>query len=1719
MENMESENPKTSKQKRSLLAKTGRVVAWIFASLIFVVLLVLILIQVPAVQNFARKKVVSYLENKLHTKVEIGKLDIKFPTALSLQNIYIEDQSKDTLLYGGELKVNISMLKLLKSDVDIQEISLNNIIAKVKRTPPDSVFNFQFITDAFMGEQSKENTTPDSSTMQMSIARILVNNTRIIYYDPYTGNDMDLTFGHLDTKITTFDPGHLLFNIPTITLKGLKGHFYQEKPLKQTIEKTVAEASAEPGNYLQFLNREMLISNVDVAYNSEPLHLKSSYIIGDLALHPKTIDLKNSIITLNDASLNNSSINVETDSKALKDEPKDSVLTVAPTPPFKIISADLTINNSKLKFDDVSAPRVPKGIDYVHLNMQDISLKATGLEYSVDTTIVSIQSASLKEQSGIILNNLTADFSMNPTGVSLQNLLIETPGSEIKRSAVISYPSLEALQKDPGVLALDIDLEESKIAMKDLLAFVPALNAQASAISPNATLYVDAKITGRVNNLNFEKLNLRGLTSTNINATGVVRGLPDPNKLYADLNIQKFQSSAKDISSFIPPNTLPPNITIPATFTASGRIKGGMNNLYTDVVVNTSLGGAKIKGTLINITDKNKAKYDLVANVRSLDLGKIMGNPQLGLLTTDLSIKGNGFNPETANATFNGVIANVTLNKYNYRNIKLDGNIADKNYKVNASIHDPNLDAVIAANGEFLQKYPSVHLKATIDSIKTLPLNLTPQPVIYHGQIEGDFTNIDPDNLAGNLLVTHSILVNDGKRITIDSLEVIADNSQENHSLSLKSDFLSAAIKGQYKLTQLADVFQQAIDPYFSLTEKKNVAKVDPYNFTISAGALDNEGLRAFLPAIEKMKPVNLSAHFSSDTGWNAYITAPSIVYGSMLIDDLTFSAATKNGVLSFNTSLKQLKSGSSVAVYATTLDGTLQNNNLEFTLNIKDAKSVNKYTVSGLLSQPSLNNYTFSLKPDSLLLNYNKWSAANNNSIQYMNNDITATNFNLSQGSQQLSINSVGSGTNKPLRIDFTNFNIATLTGFIQNDSLLVGGLLNGNAVIKNIQVQPNFTTDLTVENLSIYKDTLGNLTAKVNNNVANNFNADVSLKGYGNEVNITGDYFLKPQNQSSYDFNVDIVSVQMKMLEGFTKGGIKNARGNLYGKIALNGSLQEPNIDGRINFNNTAFTASALNNVFKVDKEAIAIVNNEGIKLSTFTIRDTADNAIVIDGMLNTTNFYDYVFDLTIKADNFQAINSTKKDNKLFYGKMVFSTNLSIKGTPTQPVVDGNLTINDKTDFSVVLPQAEPGVVQREGIVQFVDYSALPEDSLFMLPYDSLNVSPLIGYDVSINLNVNRNATFNLIVDEGNGDFLRLKGDGQLTAGIDPSGKVTLVGSYEINEGSYDLSFNFIKRKFIIQKGSRMVWTGEPTTAQIDVTAIYIANTAPLDLVIGQTEGDPNTFKQKLPFEVNLGITGELMQPQITFDIKLPSDKNYNVGNNVTNTVQTKLTQLRQEPGEMNKQVFALLLLNRFVSENPFDNSSGGSLDANTFARQSVSRLLTEQLNQLTEGLIEGVDINFDLATTEDYTTGSKQNRTDFNVGLSKRLLNDRLTVTVGSDFELEGPRPTNSQQNNIAGNIAIDYKLSKDGKYMLRAYRKNDYTGAIEGYVIETGVGFIITVDFNKFRQIFLSKAQRKKKREIRKQNKEDKKQQDLQDQKEQQADDTKQQTGTILFENKN
>ena len=221
--------------------------------------------------------------------------------------------------------------------------------------------------------------------------------------------------------------------------------------------------------------------------------------------------------------------------------------------------------------------------------------------------------------------------------------------------------------------------------------------------------------------------------------------------------------------------------------------------------------------------------------------------------------------------------------------------------------------------------------------------------------------------------------------------------------------------------------------------------------------------------------------------------------------------------------------------------------------------------------------------------------------------------------------------------------------------------------------------------------------------------------------------------------------------------------------------------------------------------------------------------------------------------------------------------------------------------------------------------------------------------------------------------------------------------------------------------------------------------------------------------------------MKPVITFDITT-SKENNSVSAEVIDNTTAKLDQLRREQSEMNKQVFALLLLNRFIGEDPFKSNAGVS--GSTLVKQSVSRILSEQLNNLASDLIGGVELNFDLQSSEDYSSGQRNERTDLNIGVSKRLLNDRLKVTVGSNFGVEGDSRQNEQMSNIAGDVTIDYDLSRDGRYKLRAYRKNQYQVALQGQIVETGVGFIMTIDYNKFKEIFQRSKENKRRKKMEK-----------------------------------
>src|SRR5690606_1998631 len=262
-------------------------------------------------------------------------------------------------------------------------------------------------------------------------------------------------------------------------------------------------------------------------------------------------------------------------------------------------------------------------------------------------------------------------------------------------------------------------------------------------------------------------------------------------------------------------------------------------------------------------------------------------------------------------------------------------------------------------------------------------------------------------------------------------------------------------------------------------------------------------------------------------------------------------------------------------------------------------------------------------------------------------------------------------------------------------------------------------------------------------------------------------------------------------------------------------------------------------------------------------------------------------------LSADNFQVLNATNKDNELFYGTLFLDSDLRIAGTMVSPKVSGSLQVNDNTRMTIVVPDSNPGVTEREGIVEFVNKKDELANAMFA-GKDTMDVATVTGMDISVNIGVDPDAEFRVIIDPGTGDALFIKGTAQLNAGIDPGGNISLAGTYKVEEGSYELSFNMLKRKFDFKKGSTITWNGEMMSADLNITAAYDVDAAPIDLLENQLGGrNSNYYKQKIPFEVNLILTGEMLKPTISFDINLQGE-NIGVSQDVTSLVNTRLSQV---------------------------------------------------------------------------------------------------------------------------------------------------------------------------------------------------------------------------------
>ncbi|MDN3654421.1 translocation/assembly module TamB domain-containing protein [Ferruginibacter paludis] len=1740
---------------KAILKKTGKIFLYLLCTIFFLVIAVFIYINTSSGKALIRNKLQSFLQQKLKTRVSIQAVDFSLPKWVELKGIYLEDERKDTLLYGEQISVDINMLHLVTGKIDIGKVAVKNMYANIFRPENDTTFNYQFVMNAFAGATKDTTIIADTAALKINFKKLILDDIRLKFTDNYGGNIFTAGIKNAVANLNQFQPDRMRFGVDDFIASGIVVNMVTIKEIPATATDTTAvDLFLNAGN--------IRLADIKVAYQNKVNGMYYANNIQHLEVTKANLNLAAENASLGDVVLDSSSIKFTAPKLAVH----SVAFSAASNSNWKLAINQLSLKNDIAVYDDNNKAPQP-GFDYSHIGLNKINISTGKIFYSNDTILADIRQLAFADKSGFIIDTTHAKIRYSNQGVELKELFVKTPQSVIQNQLVVKYDDVKKITLTPQNSHVDVRLKNTRIAINDIYMVAPFVKKYIPEQKfRNAFISISAAINGTLKELNIPVFQLSGLDGTTINAKAVLYNVTDSNSLAYDItifnsslpksDIIKFlpanstielmnklpatfslgthlkgnmKSSTADIDinstdfnlqgkgtvknidkpaslrydvvitnsrvkrsfieALVPPGTIPPTVILPQLMILTGTAKGDMNNVQPNLTLRGSYGVAKVNGYVHHFKDPQKASYDLSFATQDFEVGKLIKQDSIiGALTFNGYAKGTGLDYKTMMAVVKATVKKVRLKKYDYNNILFNANLKNGDVVSDGSIDDPNIKLNYDATANVSGQYPSVQANLRLDTIQLKALNLYPDTLnaSFNAFVKAD--NLNPDSMDVYTSIDSSHLTIKGKRYALDSIVAKATASNGKNNISLVSPMADIVANGKFAYDKIGPSLLQYIDKYYHVTDTV-IRNVQPQQINFSGTIKKSPVVEGLVDGFTYENIVFKGSYASDaqDSALQLHATVPSLVYKTNSVSNGTIDITSLNKDISGAINFDTLHFGSN-SFYKTAVIAAVAGDSLSITASTRDVKNNNRFVIGADIAQQN-KGYTFSLK-DTLMLNYKKWLVAPNNKITYSPDGILVNNFLVSYDSSKIAAASRENVLNSPIDVTISNFKIRDITSMMNSDTLLASGVINGKFSVAEFNKKlPAFTGNINADSLQFMQQPVGNIHLITEKSSENVISAAMDLTGNGNEVNVKGDYYLNDDTKQ-FDITMQIGNLNMTTLQAFSQGNLVNSSGRISGNIAINGKFAEPQWHGAVSFDTARFSIAKLGTTYTIDKQKISF-DYPTISLDNFTVKDSANHTLVLDGEVTARSISEYNLNLAVNSTNFTLVNVAKAFSNEVYGFAAVDADISVTGNSTSPNIEGNISLNDKSDVTLVLPESNVNKDAAKSVVRFIDRDtfALPEKTPFRTAKE---VKPSFAQFLNYNLNIEigKAAALTIIIDPSTGDELKLKGDAQLNAGVDPGGNIILAGNYELSSGYYILNYQFLKKQFNLLPGSTIAFSGPPANAQINITAEYIANTSAKDL-LGNEVGtvDPrlaNTFKQEIPFRVLLTLKGTMLKPEISFDIELPEEsKNLNISSELRTTIDNKLTQLKGDVAATNRQVFSLLLFNRFVGEQSTDffstGSSGGSSGGfGDLARQSVSKFLSSALDNIASDLFKGLDVDLNLNSYKDYTSGDAQQRTDLNVAVTKSFVNDRLSISVGKNFGIEGQdaaaKAAQQKGSGFLPDVTVNYKLTQDGKYLLRAYKKTQFEVILDGYVLETGVAFIVTMDYDKFRELFARKMKK-------------------------------------------
>lgn len=1312
---------------------------------------------------------------------------------------------------------------------------------------------------------------------------------------------------------------------------------------------------------------------------------------------------------------------------------------------FRLRAADLAVTNGRYRLTNENAV-TPRVLDFKKLNgeLKDFYIK--GSDITAD-----IRKLALLDHRGLEVKNLKAKFAYTKTKMSLETLELVTAQSALKGAVSLNYKPGD-MKDFVNRVDFDFKIDRASVSSNELNYFY-------NEFGKNQKFYLSTRLKGPMNDFVLHDLKLLDARDSEIIGSINFRHLFDKKGpgFYMNGNFDRVTSNYENLRSIMPRilgKSLPVMLERFGSIDMVGDVMLTKKDLNAKLYVMSSLGEAEADISVQDYNNPNTASYVGVIDLNRFNLGELTGQKDIGLATLHLDVDGAGFNKESLNTNVKGGIEQFVFNKYNYKDITVDGRLKWPFFEGSLESNDPNLLMSFDGLLDMGKKKMDYDFHAKIDYADLKMLNFMKKDSIsiFKGDFVLDANGSNLNDLAGQLQVSSLSYQNNRNSYYFEDFSISSSYEGNVRTIAIDSkDIVEGKVSGIYDYKELGKLFENALG---SLYTNYSPHKVKPGQFLDFNFIIYNKILDVVAPNVVVGDNTTLKGKINADKGeFVLAFDSPSIAFADNYFSNIAVDVNNKNPLYNAYVSVDSLRT-KNYKISDFNLVNVTQNDTLYLRSEFKGGNQAQDFF--------NLNLYHTIDKDNKSVVGFKKSEINFKDYMWYINEEdarqnkivfnkklteFTIDKITMSHNNQKVELAGELKGKDyKDLKLTFDDVDLNKITPSI--DSLSFGGRLNGEVSFKQDKQVYQPASSITIDTLRINKFALGDLSLQVaGDNSFRKFSLNSALSTDGDETFSANGAIEIVDKQTLLSIDAQFTEFDISPLQVFLKAIFPEIRGKASGRAAIVGNAKNPEIDGRLYLKDAGLKVGYLNTDYNFEHNAVVDLTEEEIHFRNIELTDTEfDTKGRLDGTVTHKMFKDWGLDLRIESNRLLVLNTEDSDDAMYYGTAFIDGRASITGPTTSLFIEVDAKSSEGTDIKIPINNSAAATANAS----YIHFLTPKEKEQRLQGIAVEDTRTYKGLEMKFDLAITKDARVEIIIDKKTNHSLIAKGFGLLLLEINTMGKFNMFGDFQVQEGIYNFNYlNLISKQFKVKQNGSINWEGDPTKARLNIEAVYALQANPSVLL------ENPTFSRNIDVEVGIILTGTLTNPEPEFAITFPR---------VSSVMKSDLEYRLSD--KATRDLNALTLISQRTFANPNSAGTGGTVYAPFLDRAGdlFSGIFAEDQSKVQVGF------NYVAADTNPFVETNSQ------VGLTvSSQINDRITVNGQLGVPLGGV-----SQSAVAGNVEVTVRLNDANTFKGRMFnRENDINFLGEGINYTQGVGLTYELDFDTlselFRQLFNKKEE--------------------------------------------